>query len=157
MILSGEGTTQGDPLAMPMYALGTLPLIDESSESGALQSWYADDATAAATLQRLRRWWDILQQRGSSYGYYLNASKSVLLVKPGYEAVAQELFGDTDILIRSDGYRHLGAALGTPSFVEEYNTNKIDGWCKEVKKLASFAHTQPQAAYATLTHGLRHR
>ena len=62
VILSGEGTTQGDPLAMPMYALGTLPLIDESSESGALQSWYADDATAAATLQRLRRWWDILQQ-----------------------------------------------------------------------------------------------
>ena len=157
VILSGEGTTQGDPLAMPMYALGTLPLIDESSESGALQSWYADDATAAATLQRLRRWWDILQQRGSSYGYYLNASKSVLLVKPGYEAVAQDLFGDTDILIRYDGYRHLGAALGTPSFVEEYITNKIDGWCKEVKKLASFAHTQPQAAYATLTHGLRHR
>ena len=108
VILSGEGTTQGDPLAMPMYALGNLPLIDESSESGALQSWYADDATAAATLQRLRRWWDILQQRGSSYGYYLNTSKSVLLVKPSYKAVAQELFGDTDILIRSDGYRHLG-------------------------------------------------
>ena len=51
----------------------------------------------------------ILAARGSAYGYYPNASKSVLLVKPGVLELAQELFTDTAVQIRTDGYRHLGA------------------------------------------------
>ena len=45
-LLSEEGTIQGDPLAMPMYALGVLPLIDCIS-GDLMQVWYADDATAS--------------------------------------------------------------------------------------------------------------
>ena len=45
-LLSPEGTTQGNPLAMPMYALGVLPLLRSVATPGSRQCWYADDASA---------------------------------------------------------------------------------------------------------------
>ena len=54
-ILSKEGTTQGDPLAMAMYAIGTQPLICRL-DGIAKQVWYADDSAACSNLERLRRW-----------------------------------------------------------------------------------------------------
>ena len=54
-ILSKEGTTQGDPLAMAMYAIGTQPLICRL-DGIAKQVWYADDSAAGSSLERLRRW-----------------------------------------------------------------------------------------------------
>ena len=41
-IVSSEGTTQGDPLPMSMYALATLPLINHLAHPAIIQSWYAD-------------------------------------------------------------------------------------------------------------------
>ena len=157
VILSSEGTTQGDPLAMPMYALGTVPLIREAAAAGAMQSWYADDATSAGALRRMRTWWSILVDRGTRYGYDINPSKSVLLVKPQHLALATELFATTGVNIRTDGYRHLGAALGSALFCDGYVSQKVDTWCTELQTLAKHAASQPQAAYAVLTHGLRHK
>ena len=57
-ILSQEGTTQGDPLTMAMYAISTLPLIQHLTHS-VQQVWYADDATAGGELHSLRHWWNI--------------------------------------------------------------------------------------------------
>ena len=58
-ILSHEGTTQGDPLAMPMYAIAILPLVRQLSLI-VNQAWYADDATTAGSLTSLHTWWDEL-------------------------------------------------------------------------------------------------
>ena len=45
IILSKEGTTQGDPLAMAMYAIATVPLIHQLDASSSVrQVWFADDA-----------------------------------------------------------------------------------------------------------------
>ena len=78
VIMLTEGTTQGDPLAMPMYALGTVPLIQLAAESNALQEWCADDANAAGKIRYLRAWWDILVSKGPAFGYFIIACKSVL-------------------------------------------------------------------------------
>ena len=56
VLWSEEGTTQGDPLAMPMYALATIPLSDHLSTHAISQVWYADDASAAGCLPAIRAW-----------------------------------------------------------------------------------------------------
>lgn len=72
---SQQGTTQEDPLAMVMYALGTLPLIHAVSTKGAAtQTWYADNATAGGRLVQLHMWWDQLQWKGPAFGYFINSS-----------------------------------------------------------------------------------
>lgn len=72
-ILSQESTTQGDPLAMVTYAIGTFPLLHQL-QGGILQSGYADDAAASGGLTPLCSWWHKLKAGGPSYGYYPNPS-----------------------------------------------------------------------------------
>ena len=61
-LVSTEGTTQGDPLAMAMHALAVTPLIHHlhSSDPAVSQVWYADDATGVGKCTALRKWWDTL-------------------------------------------------------------------------------------------------
>lgn len=79
-IASTEGTTQGDPLAMAMYALAITPLIDQLRARcpEEQQAWYTDDATGVSTCRGLRLWWNELADRGPSFGYHPNASKTYL-------------------------------------------------------------------------------
>ena len=65
-VSSSEGTTQGDPLAMAMYALAVKPLIDHlhSHCPTVKPVWYADDVTGAASCSDLRAWWDSLLEHG---------------------------------------------------------------------------------------------
>ena len=56
--------------------------------------------------------------------------------------------------ITLDGKRHLGAALGTRSFVVSYVQKVVSEWVGEMEQLSSIAVSQPHAAYAAFTHGL---
>ena len=47
-LISAEGTTQGDPLSMSLYAISLQPLITRLRvSSAAKQCWFADDATGS--------------------------------------------------------------------------------------------------------------
>ena len=62
---SAEGTTQGDPVAMSLYAVSLQPLIVQlQASSSAKQCWFADDATGSGTLENVMRWWDELSSSG---------------------------------------------------------------------------------------------
>lgn len=152
---SQEGTTQGDPLAMPFYALSMMPLIQQI-HGIATQAWYADDAQACGNLFSLRQWWDQLVSKGPSYGYYANASKTILIVKSSRLEAAQSLFAGTGVQF-ADGARDLGGAIGSDSYTSVFLEGKVKRLCEQVAHLSTIAKVSPQAAHSAFLHGIRHK
>lgn len=135
-IPSTEGTTQGDPLAMAMYAIAIKPLITKMKECcpAVKQAWYAD--TGTSTCDNLRLWWDELTRLGPLFGYHPNLSKTYLVVKPELKEKATLAFTDTGVQITTEGKPHLGAAIG---FTSEHVSRKVYEWTNEVKRLSLVA------------------
>ena len=155
-LYSQQGTTQGDPLAMSMYAIA-ITLIHRLEEDDIKQIWYADDAAACGSLKHLKGWWDRIAELGPDYGYYLTATKTWLIVKDDYLEEAKDTFSDSGVSITVEGKRYLGAVIGSSKSVTDYVEQKVTEWINEVESLSSIATTQPHAAYATFTHGLKHK
>ena len=86
---------------------------------------------------------------GPPLGYFPNPQKCWLIVKPEKERPAKG--------ITTEGRKHLGAALGSREFFEEYVDEKVEAWVAQVTSLAEFATTQPQSSYVAFVFGLRHR
>ena len=132
-ISSLEGTTQGAPSAMPVYAEGIVPLMmvlsePDRNDEKARQSAYADDLTGAGTIDQLKRWWDLVIKYGPYIGYYAKPGKSWLIVKEEYKSKAEEVFAGSGLQITTEGRRHLGAVVGTDQYKEEYVNDLIDTW-----------------------------
>ena len=120
-ILSTEGTTRGDPLAMGLYALSIQPLITSlQAQSDAKQCWFADDASGAGTISEIKQWWDALNLLGPDLGYFPNAKKCWIIAKPEKQALAREVFNDTAVNVTVEGQRHLGAVIGSRDFLENF-------------------------------------
>ena len=155
-IQSPEGTTQGDPLAMAIYALATLPLINRAklSAGNATQCWFADDAGAGGKLRDLFNWWCVLAEKGPLYGYFVNPPKTWLVVKDCRYASATALFQNSGIQITTEGLPLLGAPLGNVDYCTPFLKSKSSSLVQEVRTLARIARTEPQAAYSAFTHGL---
>ncbi len=157
-ILSLEGTTQGDPLAMAMYALALTPLIKSLAvevPNNAKQVWFADDSTSAGKLCALRSWWQHLITKGPGYGYFPNPGKTTLVVKSEFLQRATDLFEGTGVQITTAGHCILGAAAGTSTFVEDYVTAKVVSWKEEIEVLSKIAEIYPHAAYAAFIHSIK--
>ncbi|KAG0710229.1 hypothetical protein GWK47_023244 [Chionoecetes opilio] len=154
-----EGTTQGDPVAMAMYALGLSVLKDVISyeKTHVKQVAYADDLSGAGKITDLKEWWNLVNDNGPIIGYTPKATKSVLIVKPEHYDNGVELFNGSGVIVTKDGQRHLGAVIGTEEFKEKYVGEKVSEWVKEVDVLSDMAKPDPHTAYSVFTHGLQHR
>ena len=81
VLTSTEDTTQGDPLAMAMYEIRIIPLVEFLQNPNVTQKWYADDGSAAFDLRSLRAKLDYLDVHGKALGYNVKPSKCQLIVK----------------------------------------------------------------------------
>ena len=115
-ILSNEGNTQGDSMAMEMCALGLMPLLSSiiSNNTGNLiHIAFADDLTGVGKIHELIEWWKNVLHYGPYLRYYVNKSKSWLIIKDEYIQIKKETFQDYNIKITTDGHGHLGAVVGS--------------------------------------------
>ena len=63
-----EGTTQGDPAAMVIYALGITPLLawlsnlskEKTEKFPSREVAFAGDLNHVGSLENLKKWWDLL-------------------------------------------------------------------------------------------------
>ena len=158
-ISSDEGVTQGDPAAMQMYAISTIPLQEEISmhKTHAKHVAFADDINGGGTVENVQTWWETINLKGPKYGYNPKASKSWLIVKPEKYDRAMELFKDSNVQITMEGHKQLGASLGTMEFKEIYVKEMVEEWVQEIRSLSEIAKTDPHSTYCAFVHGLRHK
>jgi hypothetical protein len=167
---------------MQMSGLATLPIrreiheeMEESGGEAVFQLWYADDSAAAGSLSGVLRWLDCLRKRGPDYGYFVEVSKSILLVKkhsvpegalddlPAYAKDIRIIEGDSDLpdweemakdaevsvsdlVDRLSGVRYLGAGVGDLPLRTAMVKKKVTAWTFEVDRLALFAKDFPRQA-----------
>ena len=100
------------------------------------QVWLTDDATGAGSLKSLKNWWTNIISVGGRFGYCVNNRKSWSIIKnKALLETATNLFSDSYVHIRTEGKRHLDAAIGSNEFIIKYVTEKVNEWCEELKPL----------------------
>ena len=148
-----EGTTQGDRLALAIYGIGVIPLIELMQKPIVTQKWYADDGNAAGGLKSLRTKLDNLDVHGKAFGYNVKPSKCRLIVKENRRDSAIKVFEGTNITI-VDGFRVLGSVIGIPSACDRYMESEIEKTATLTEKVRKTAKTSPQNAYSCYTKGV---
>ena len=158
-----EGTTQGDPAAMVIYAIAIIPIIlilveiRMQDNNYTKTAAYADDLTVAGRIDQMRIWWNTLCGLGPKFGYFPEGSKSWIVVRKNAKDRAQTIFDNTKIKITTDSKRHLGAVAGTANFQQNYMKEKINQWIQELRILSKIAWYEPQAAYSCFVTGFKHK
>ena len=154
VILSGEVTTQGDSLAMAMYGLSTLPLIELVSDSSLTQKKYVDDGNAVGNFKSLGRVLHNIIKHGKYFGYHVKASKCQLIVKDEKYNEAIKKFKNNEIEMKK-GVRVLGSVIGPETETKTFLETRLEKHNKILKKLGKIAKTSPQNVYSCYTKGLQ--
>ena len=104
-------------------------------------------------VRYLKQWCDLLIFERKKRGYYVNESKSWIILKNDIlEKEAKKIFANSSVKCTTSGKRHLGASIE-----RIMPPKKINEWCDEMKKLSEIALVEPQAAFSAFAHGELHK
>ena len=107
----------------------------------------ADDAGGDGKLIDLLRWYDRLVQMGERFGYHGNRGKRWLILRSTEKKdEAYQLFEDK-INITTERKQHLGAAIGSNDFKNQYCKQKVNKCLQELETLCKIAQSKLYAAY----------
>ena len=154
VLLSQEGTTQGNLLAISMYGIALLPLMDLVNEEGVLQKWYADDGNVAGSIESLQNLFEKLKLHGPGFGY--NITKCHLITKDSSLDKAKDLFKDENFELVG-GHRVLGSVIGSSEACHAFQSSRLTEYTNNVNKLASHAKKSSQNVYHAFTKGVQHQ
>ena len=93
-----------------------------------------------------KNWWDQICLLGPKYGYYLNSSKTKLLVESQVVDLARAMFEGSGIKVHSEGEEYLGGEISSSTFIEKFLKRKVETWTNKLSTLINIAQTEPQAA-----------
>ena len=82
---------------MPIFALGSLPLLNITTTDNSTYAAYVDDTSCVGKLRNITTWWNKPNTFGPTIGYFPNAKKSWLIVKPKKYETAKCIFKDTNL------------------------------------------------------------
>ena len=77
---------------MPIYALGSLLLLNITTTDNSKYATYADDISCVAKLRNILTWWNKLNTFGTKMGYFTKANKPWLIIKPEKHETAKGIF-----------------------------------------------------------------
>ena len=155
IIMSREGTTQGEVAAMQMYSIATKPKVYED-KTNTKKSFYADDGARAGTLESVHEWWTSLLAQGPKYGYFLHASKTILLVKSEHYERALQIFAGSGVNVTTDATKYLGGYVGLRETWHQLTTGKVGKLITHLEKLSELAKAEPHAAYSYFVSRFQH-
>ena len=101
--------------------------------------------------------WNTIEHYGPKYGYYPQASKTWIIVKPDHFKKAKEIFADTEIKITTKGKKHLGVVIGDAEYRESFMIDEINIWLADLTTLVKIAIIAPHEAYTCFTAGYKHK
>ena len=158
ILLSKEGVTQGDPLAMALYSIALLPLAEILREActEVLQPWYKYDAAMQVLAVSVAKCFKVLIKYGPQFGYFPEPDKSFAICPLATEAAAKAIFEAEGLPVKfCRCHRYVGGYVGSTAMQDRWVEPMVDKWVVGIKALAMVVRKYPQSTYAVFLNSCR--